>query len=170
MCAVSEYQHLSAVWLWFLSHLTQTRAAPGLKPLCLPCIHFLTSRHIVSKLSRGCGSCQGLMMIPLSHRNHCDSSRFDLRPLRDCPNNISICTSGPKRAKNREFSQLLSHSTVPVPLSINHHYLCPGAHLHKNNPKTLWYGPVAGRTERGNADFVKHEKAKTGRVERCMAP
>lgn len=46
------------------------------------------------------------------------------------------------------------------PLSINHHYLCPGAHLHMNNPKTLQSGPVAERMERGNADFLKHEKAK----------
>lgn len=29
-----------------------------------------------------------------------------------------------------------------------------------NNPKTLQSGPVAERTEQGNADFLKHEKAK----------
>lgn len=47
-----------------------------------------------------------------------------------------------------------------------------------NNPKTLQSGPVAERMEQGNADFLKHEKAKLkksvgvgggGWGERCMA-
>lgn len=32
--------------------------------------------------------------------------------------------------------------------------------MHMNNPKTLQSGPVAERMEQGNADFLKHEKAK----------
>lgn len=46
------------------------------------------------------------------------------------------------------------------PLSINHHYLCPGAHLHMNNPKTLQSGPVAERMYRDDSDLPKHKKRK----------
>lgn len=45
------------------------------------------------------------------------------------------------------------------PLSINHHYLCPGANLHMNNPKTLKNEPVAQRMEQGYNDLLKHKKA-----------
>lgn len=46
------------------------------------------------------------------------------------------------------------------PLSINHHYLCPGAHLHTNNPKTLQSGPVAERMYQDDSGFSKHKKVK----------
>lgn len=156
-----------------LVSLTQTHAVLCLKPLCLPCLYFtgLASPHVSSvswpvalEAARAWRWFYSGTVIPQI------KTVFYLSQLQDCPNSISIWMSGPKGANNQEFSQLLSHTTVTVPSQLITIIYVQGLICIWITPKTLWSWPVAGRTVRANAGFVKHEKAKTGRVERCMAP
>lgn len=139
-----------------LVSLTQTRAALGLKPLCLLWMYFLASRHIVSKLTRGCGRRFHFMTETTVIRSGPTWGHWKIDPK------IYLCTYGPQWAKNRKFSQLLSHSTVPVPSQLITIIYVQGLICIRITPKHFGTGQLQGGRSEAMLILSSMKKQKLG--------